>query len=76
MWFDLLKGMLGILVVLGAWLALQAFVRRQSACDPDQDVLEHMAHGCAGCNGAQSCRNIQGRDRQGALDKEEHHELV
>ena len=76
MWFDLFKGILGMLVVVGAWLALQAFVRKRSACGADEDVLEHMAHGCAGCDGAGLCRNPQSRGREAALDKENHHELV
>jgi len=74
--FDLLKATFGILLVMGVWLAIQAFVRRRTNCSADQDVLEHMAHGCAGCNGAESCRNIDNRDREGALDKEKHDELV
>ena len=71
--FDVLKAVLGILLVMGVWFGVQAFVRKQKACGRDHDVLESMAHGCAGCNGSASCRNI---DHKEAVEKERNHELV
>jgi hypothetical protein len=76
MWLDLLKGILGMLALVGGWLAIQAFARRRSECGADQDLLEYMAGGCSGCKGSQSCQNVQNRGRKEPLDKEEHHELV
>lgn len=47
----------------GSWL-----VRRRSGCHRDRDLLEHMAHGCAGCQGGGACQN--------STVEKEHHELA
>jgi hypothetical protein len=66
--FDFAKAILGILIVLAIWFGVQAFVRRRSGCGSNQDVLDFMKHGCAGCKGNGACHN-RGKE-------EEHHELA
>ena len=63
-----LKTAAGLFLVLAACFAWMWYVRRNSGCRKDGDVLEHMAHGCAGCKGDGAChnRNVE----------EEHHELA
>ena len=56
MLWNLLTAVLGMFIVMGVWLVIQAAARGQSACGQDEDVLEHMAHGCGGCKGGGSCR--------------------
>lgn len=53
---SLLRGVLGILAVMGLWVILQAIVRRGSGCGADKDVLDYLAHGCGGCKGSDACR--------------------
>ncbi len=64
----LLRTALGIFLVLGAWFLWMTYVRRKSGCRRDRDVLEHMTHGCAGCQGGGACHNRKA--------DEEHHELT
>ena len=64
---SLFGGVVGIMTVLGLWYVIQAYVRFKSGCGHDRDLLEFMAHGCAGCKGPGSC---------GREVKEHHHELV
>ena len=71
--FELLKAMVGIGLVMGLWFALQALVRRRTACAADRDVLEYMVHGCAGCHGSGNCRNSRHEEN---VEKEERHEFV
>ena len=52
---DLLKGILGLMTVLLLWFGIQAFIRRRSGCKSNQDVLDFMKHGCAGCKGNGAC---------------------
>lgn len=47
----------GIFLVLGLWIAFQAFVRKGSGCSTDHDVLDYMAHSCGGCERGQTCQN-------------------
>ncbi len=47
----------GLLVVLAVWFLLQALVRSGSHREAEEDVLEHMTHGCAGCTGNGPCHN-------------------
>ena len=65
---NLAKAVIGMLVVLVAWFAIQTFVRRRSGCGSNQDVLDFMKHGCAGCQGEGACHN--------RAKEKEHHELT
>ena len=47
----------GLLAIMAVWIAVQSIVRKRSGCGNDKDVLEHMAHGCAGCKGDGACHN-------------------
>lgn len=58
-------GFFVMLAVSFAWLWL---VRRRSGCQRDRDLLEYMAHGCAGCKRGGACQNRP-------VEKE-HHELA
>ena len=65
---DLAKAFLAFAVVLGLWFGVQAFIRRRSGCGRNNDVLDFMKHGCAGCKGDGACHN---------RGKEQHqHELT
>ena len=48
---ELLKGVLGLFVLLGFWAAIQAYLRRRYARPHDFDVLHEMTHGCGACGG-------------------------
>jgi hypothetical protein len=63
-----LKTALGIFVAMALWFLWMTYVRRRSGCRRDSDVLEHMLHGCAGCQGEGACHNRKA--------EEEHHELA
>ena len=76
MLWNLLTAVLGMVIVMGAWLALQAAARKQSERGSDKDALEYMAHGCAGCTGSGACHNRPDRDREEASAKEAHHEPI
>lgn len=65
---DLLKAVGGMLAVMVIWFGIQAFIRRRSGCGSNQDVLDFMKHGCAGCKGDGACHN--------RAKEEEHHELT
>ena len=74
---SLLTGVLGILVVMGGWFALQAIVRRRSGCGADQDVLDFMTHGCGGCKGSDVCRKRKKlRGGESPESGYENHELI
>jgi hypothetical protein len=62
----LLKTALGFFLVLAAWFVWMSYVRRRSGLRRDRDVLEHMTHGCAGCQNQGRCQNPKA--------EEEHHE--
>jgi hypothetical protein len=66
--FSFLKAIVGMAVVLVIWFAIQTFVRRRSGCGSNQDVLDFMKHGCAGCQGSGACHN--------RAKEEKHHELT
>ena len=66
--FSFVKAILGFLTILLIWFGIQAFIRRRSGCKSNQDVLDFMKHGCAGCKGDGACHN-RGKE-------EEHHELA
>lgn len=59
---EILKGVLGFLLLFALWIAVQSAVRRRGTRDPGGDVLADMAHGCghceraAGCGGAIVCK--------------------
>ena len=55
MLLDLLKAVAGIFVLMAGWFLWMTFVRRASGCGRNQDVLEYMAHGCAGCKNQSTC---------------------
>lgn len=52
-----------IFFALAIWVAFQGFIRRRSGGECDRDVLEHMAHGCAGCKGDGACRNKKAEEQ-------------
>ena len=53
---DLIRTIVGLSVVLIAWFGLQALVRRNAGKPAEEDVLEHLAHGCCGgCSNAGKC---------------------
>lgn len=62
---EVVRVALGILLVLAAWLGLQAWLRRKSACRGDRDVLDFMLNGCGGCQNGGVCRR---------RSEEDHHE--
>lgn len=70
----LLLTVLGFMIVLGAWYAIQMYLRYRSGCGHDRDLLEFMAHGCTGCKGPGNC--LQNRDREGAAHSEHHYESL
>lgn len=55
MWSTLLTAVVGILLLMSAWFAVQAYVRKRKMIDADRDVLEHVTHGCGACDQADSC---------------------
>jgi hypothetical protein len=65
---NVLIAALGMAVVLGLWYVLQMYLRYKSGCGKDRDLLEFMAHGCAGCKGPGTCHSDPA--------KEHHHEAV
>jgi hypothetical protein len=65
---SLAKAVVGMVTVLVIWFAIQWFIRRKSGCGRNEDVLDFMKHGCAGCKGNGACHN-RGKE-------EEHHELT
>jgi len=65
---------LGFIIVLGLWYAIQMYVRWKSGCGGDHDLLEYMAHGCTGCKGPGSC--LLNRDPKGASPSEHHYESL
>lgn len=62
----LLRASLAFFLVIGGWFLWMSYVRRRSGMRRDRDVLEHMTHGCAGCQNQGRCQS----------KKEEHHELA
>ena len=66
--FDFVRAFAGLLIVMAIWFAIQAFIRRRSGCRANEDVLDFMKHGCAGCKGNGACHN-RGKEEQ-------HHELA
>ncbi|MBL8237927.1 MAG: hypothetical protein JNM66_10940 [Bryobacterales bacterium] len=57
---DLARAMAGMAAVLGAWFALQLFLRKRSGCrNPDKDILDFMLNGCGGggCGGKGECHS-------------------
>lgn len=44
-----LKVVTGLLLLMGLWLAVQAYLRSRLKLHPDADVLEDMTHGCGAC---------------------------
>ena len=66
--WSLAKAVLAFVVLLAAWFGFQAFIRRGSGCRSNQDVLDFMKHGCAGCKGDGACHN-RGKEQH-------HHELT
>lgn len=65
---SIVKTSVGIFVTTTVWFLWMGYVRRWSGCRHDQDVLEHVAHGCGGCKGEGACHSSKGRG--------EHHELA
>jgi hypothetical protein len=61
-----LKTALGFFIAMAMWFLWMKYVRRRSGCRRDQDVLEYMAHGCAGCQGQGACHTRKA--------EEEYHE--
>ncbi len=59
-----LRAALAFFLIMGAWFLWMSYVRRKSGLRRDQDVLEDMTHGCAGCQNQGRCQS----------KKEEHHE--
>jgi hypothetical protein len=66
---NLARAVAGMAAVMVIWFGIQAFIRRRSSgCGSNQDVLDFMKHGCAGCKGNGACHN-RGKE-------EKHHELA
>jgi hypothetical protein len=68
------KAVAGFGVVLGLFIAVQYFIRRQSGCaNANKDLLDYMPHGCANCS-----RSADGKCRRNRMHNEEthHHELA
>jgi hypothetical protein len=55
MLLSFLGGVLGMLIVMASWFALQAYIRKQSPRSADTDLLEYMAHGCGLCPRSVEC---------------------
>jgi hypothetical protein len=64
---SVLKAVGAIFSVMALWFLWMTYVRRRSGCRADKDVLEHMTHGCTGCQGG-VCHQREA--------EEEHHELA
>ncbi len=60
---DVLKAAVGFLVVIGFWLAIQAYARRQSGCARDRDMLDYLLNGCGGCTRGGNCNSSKERAR-------------
>ena len=58
--FDVLKAALGFMIVLSAWIGIQAFVRSRSSCGKDRDMLDFMLNGCGGCANKATCSRKKG----------------
>lgn len=80
MWNNVLTlvvAVLGMALLLGLWYAIQMYLRFKGGCGKDRDLLEFMAHGCAGCKGPGTCHLPDRTESEEAASKEEHHhELV
>lgn len=69
----------GFATVLGIFLLIQTFIRRQSGCARDKDPLDYMPHGCGACHktGTGTCsRGAAGRRLNRKEEEEHHHELA
>jgi hypothetical protein len=55
--FSLIKAVIGMVTVMVIWFGIQSYIRRKSGCGANQDVLDFMKHGCAGCKGNGACHN-------------------
>ena len=66
--YNLARAVGGMVTLMVIWFAIQTFVRRKSGCGSQQDVLDFMKHGCAGCKGNGACHK-RGKE-------EKHHELA
>ena len=53
---ELVRTIIGFAIVLGGWVLLQSFIRKQSGCAGDKDLLDYMPNGCAGCSRSGECR--------------------
>ena len=62
----LLNTVLAFFLVMAGWFLWMSYVRKKAGARRDHDVLEHMTHGCAGCQGQGRCHNRKAG--------EEHHE--
>ena len=55
MLLEALKGVAGFLLLMAAWLAVQAYLRKRLAHGAHCDALEEMTHGCGNCHGGGHC---------------------
>jgi hypothetical protein len=57
---DMLKAVFGVMLLMGVWIAVQAFLRKRLAKPRDFDVLEEMTHGCGACGHPHGCGGSKG----------------
>ena len=55
MLLELIKAIGGLVLVMAAWLIVQAYLRRRLSAGPDADILHDMAHSCGGCSRSGQC---------------------
>lgn len=53
---EFLKAATSILLLMGLWFLVQAFLRRRNHLPEGHDVLEPMAEGCGNCGNHGHCQ--------------------
>lgn len=86
----LAKTVAGFAAVLGFWILVQMYIRRQSGCvSQDKDLLDYMPHGCSNCSKRKaglcsrtasaaggSSQAVTKNHQQQQEEEEHHHELA
>ena len=80
--FTLAKTVAGFAAILGVWILVQMYIRRQSGCvSRDKDLLDYMPHGCANCSRSKSGQSSRTRGNAVTTtnhqeEEQHHHELA
>lgn len=72
MMLEVVKAVVGLMVLMALWIAVQAYLRRRLALGAGADVLEDMTHGCGNCGHAGACGSGRSSCGQGEPNHESH----